>query len=190
MKKSLLILTLTSLSWLGLAHATPTKTTITTTTAVTAPTAGTISSASTPVTTPTTTTTATSTPTTQLIVKPYTIEVNGKKANVYRIEQPDGTWGYRGTEGQMFNVIVKNDVNVPTVIHWHGLILPNSQDGVPGITQPPIMPGKAYPYHFPLVQSGTYWMHSHYAGQIQQQMSAPLIIDDPKQPKCLKHYCF
>ncbi len=156
MKRSLcLALLLTSASWFGMALAAPNSTPAT----------------------------PHPTETTTLIVKPYTIEVNGKKANVYRIEQPDGTWGYRGTEGRMFRVTVKNDTNVPTVLHWHGLILPNSQDGVPGITQPPIMPGQSYHYLFPLVQSGTYWMHSHYAGQIQQQMSAPLIIDDPKEAK-------
>lgn len=120
---------------------------------------------------------------TELIVKPYTITVNGRQAHVYRVEQPDGTWGYRGQKGETFNVVVKNTLSIPTILHWHGLIVPNSQDGVPGITQPPIMPGKSYAYHFPLLQSGTYWLHSHYQGQIQQMLSAPLIIDDPKAKK-------
>lgn len=170
MKASLKFLTVFTLSWLGLAYAAP-NTTLTNDTNTTSNAAITKTSAT------------TSTHPTVLIVKPYTITVNGKKANVYRIEQPDGTWGYRGTEGQMFNALVENRIKQPTVIHWHGLIVPNNQDGVPGITQPPIMPGQNYPYHFRLVQSGTYWMHSHYAGQIQEQLSAPFIIDDPKQDK-------
>ncbi len=115
-----------------------------------------------------------------LIVKKVTIQVNGKPARVFKIEQPDGTWGYQGVKGQDFNVLVKNETNVPTVIHWHGLIDPNNQDGVPYVTQLPIPPGGQYHYDFKLKQSGTYWMHSHYGFQIQQLLSAPLIITDPQ----------
>jgi FtsP/CotA-like multicopper oxidase with cupredoxin domain len=114
-----------------------------------------------------------------LLVKKYKIIVNHKPAEVYRIEQPDGTWGFIGEKGQYFNAIVKNTTNTPTVIHWHGLIVPNNQDGVPYITQPPIPPGGEYHYYFKLLQSGTYWMHSHYGLQIQQLLSAPLIIINP-----------
>lgn len=116
---------------------------------------------------------------TLLIVKPYQITVDGKTATVYRIEQPNGTWGFHGIKGQDFNVIVKNEIAEPTVIHWHGLLLPNSQDGVPYVTQLPILPGQEYHYDFKLVQAGTYWMHSHYQFQLQQLLSAPLIIEDP-----------
>ncbi len=116
--------------------------------------------------------------TTTLLVKKYAITVKGKSANLYRIEQPDGTWGYRGKQGQIFNVIVNNNINEPTAIHWHGLILPNNQDGVPFITQEPIIPGKNYSYNFKLQQKGTYWMHSHYRLQSQKGLSAPLIISD------------
>lgn len=100
-----------------------------------------------------------------LSLKKYSINVNGKSANLYRIEQPDGTWGYKGKQEQNFNVIVNNNINEPTAIHWHGLILPNNQDGVPFVIQEPIMPGKNYSYNFKLQQKGTYWMHSHYGLQ-------------------------
>lgn len=115
---------------------------------------------------------------TTLLLKKYPINVNGKSANLYRIEQPDGAWGYRGKQGQDFNVIVKNNLDEPTAIHWHGLILPNNQDGVPFVTQEPIMSGKNYGYNFKLLQKGTYWMHSHYRLQSQKGLSAPLIIND------------
>lgn len=115
-----------------------------------------------------------------LQLKNYTINVNGKSATIYRIEQPDGTWGYSGTQGQKFNVIVENNLNQPSAIHWHGLVLPNNQDGVPFVTQEPIMPGQNYSYNFKLQQKGTYWMHSHYMFQTQKGLSAPLIIHDPK----------
>lgn len=115
-----------------------------------------------------------------LQLKNYTINVNGKSAEIYRIEHPDGTWGYRGIQGQKFNVIVENNLNQPSAIHWHGLILPNNQDGVPFITQEPISPNQKYQYNFELKQKGTYWMHSHYMFQTQKGLSAPLIIHDLK----------
>ncbi len=130
----------------------------------------------------TTVNTQTSSSTTQptvLLIKPYTITVNGKIASVYHIVQPNGTWGYIGTAGDNFNVIVKNETTMPTTLHWHGLIVPNSQDGVPNVTQLPIPPGGEYHYDFKLLQSGTYWMHSHVGFQIQQMISAPLIILNP-----------
>ncbi|OCH98003.1 copper oxidase [Legionella jamestowniensis] len=94
---------------------------------------------------------------------------------------PDGSTtkeGYFGTKGELFNVLVVNKTAEPITIHWHGLILPNPQDGVPGVTQTPIKPGESRPYQYKLVQSGTYWMHSHEGFQEQQQLSAPFIIYD------------
>ncbi|WP_419421587.1 multicopper oxidase family protein (plasmid) [Legionella sp. D16C41] len=115
----------------------------------------------------------------QLLIKKYQVQVNGKRVDLFRIEQPDGTWGYRGMKGEMFDVTVKNQTDKPTVLHWHGLIVPNNQDGVPYVTQPPIPAGGGYHYRFKLKQSGTYWMHSHHDLQVQQFLSAPLIIEDP-----------
>ena len=108
------------------------------------------------------------------------ILVNGKEATVLALSQPDGTLGLRTKKGDPFDVVLKNTMKVPTSIHWHGLILPNEQDGVAFITQFPIYPGLSYRYKFPLIQSGTYWMHSHFGLQEQQLLSAPLIITDPE----------
>lgn len=117
-----------------------------------------------------------------LEVKNKIINVNGKNATVYTIEQPNGTWGYYGVKGQVFDVILKNKTNVPTSIHWHGLILPNNQDGVAGVTQNAIPSQGQYHYHFKLTQAGTFWMHSHMGLQIQDLMEAPFIIHDPQDP--------
>ncbi|WED43292.1 multicopper oxidase family protein [Legionella cardiaca] len=110
-------------------------------------------------------------------------QVDGKgkavKAFDIRFIHPDGSIskeGYFGTKGEQFNVIVVNKTAEPITIHWHGLIVPNNQDGVPDVTQIPIKPGKSYPYQYKLVQSGTYWMHSHVGFQEQQQLAAPFII--------------
>lgn len=111
------------------------------------------------------------------------IIVNGKDATVLALSQPDGTLGIRAKKGQFFDVSLKNSMEVPTSIHWHGLILPNNQDGVAFITQFLIYPGLTTRYHFPLVQSGTYWMHSHVGFQEQKLLSAPLIISEPDDAK-------
>ncbi|MDP1880593.1 MAG: multicopper oxidase family protein [Parachlamydiaceae bacterium] len=108
------------------------------------------------------------------------IVVNGQEANILALTQSNGTFGIRFKKGQNFDVILKNTLNIPTSIHWHGLILPNQQDGVAFVTQFPLYPNDSYHYRFPLVQSGTYWMHSHFCLQEQQLLSAPLIIESPE----------
>jgi len=109
-----------------------------------------------------------------------TIEVNGKAASVYGIRQPDGPFGIRTQVGKRFRVRVENNIGEPSLIHWHGLTPPWQQDGVPGISGPPISPGASADYDFPLRFGGTFWMHSHYKLQEQLLMTAPLIIRDQR----------
>src|SRR6516164_5439 len=112
----------------------------------------------------------------RLFVKEVPLKVLGKQLTVIAIEQADGTQGFSPEKADGFHVEVVNQLKVPTSIHWHGLILPNLMDGVPFVTQDPIPPGKSFRYDFPLKQSGTYWMHSHYGLQEQVYNSAPLIV--------------
>ena len=107
------------------------------------------------------------------------LTIEGKTGKVYRIEQDDGALGWSGMRGDRFKVAVDNPVADPFSIHWHGIILPNGQDGVPYVTQSPIKPGERRLYDFPLVQAGTYWMHSHFSLQEQSMLTAPLIIREP-----------
>lgn len=101
-------------------------------------------------------------------------------------------WSYNGTvpgpmirvtEGDRVRVIVKNELDEPTTVHWHGVEVPNAMDGVPGITQPPINPGETFIYEFIAKPAGTFMYHSHYEGDIQVSagLYAPFIID-PKTP--------
>lgn len=108
------------------------------------------------------------------------ITVNGKESTVFAIEGD-----LHLEKGQPFDVELKNNLKVPTSVHWHGLILPNSQDGVAFITQYPLYPGESYHYQFPLVQSGTFWMHSHYGLQEQRLLSAPLIISEGQEKEAI-----
>jgi FtsP/CotA-like multicopper oxidase with cupredoxin domain len=117
-------------------------------------------------------------PQTVLRLERRSIEVNGKPASVFRISQPDGTSGIRTRSGAQFRVRVENKIDAPSLIHWHGLTPPWQQDGVPGVSGPPIPPGETADYDFPLRFGGTYWMHSHQGLQEQLLMAAPLIIQD------------
>ena len=84
------------------------------------------------------------------------------------------------TEGDQAVIHVKNAMNVATSVHWHGILLPNFQDGVPYLTTPPIKPGTTFTYTFPLKQSGTYWYHSHTMLQEQSGVFGSLVIH-PKE---------
>ncbi len=110
-----------------------------------------------------------------------TIEVNGKPAKIYGLYQPDGTWGILAEAGQ-FSLSLESEIEAPTLIHWHGLLPPYGQDGVPDLPQPLLSPGGSYDYDFPLRTPGTHWMHAHTL-QEQQLLAAPLIVTDPKEAK-------
>lgn len=109
------------------------------------------------------------------------IVVKGKASKIFEISQTNGSPALIKTEGKCFNVLVDNQTSVPTSLHWHGLILPVLEDGVSYVTQPPIQPGTSQGYNFEVVQSGTFWLHSHYGLQEQKLMSAPLILLHPEK---------
>jgi FtsP/CotA-like multicopper oxidase with cupredoxin domain len=96
-----------------------------------------------------------------------------------------GSWPgttIRYNKGDQFRVLVENSLDQATSIHWHGLVDPSLNDGVPEISQAPIKPGNALFYEFALKQAGTFWYHSHYGLQEQQGLGGPLIIEDPNEP--------
>lgn len=84
----------------------------------------------------------------------------------------------RFREGDTARIHVRNALaGEPTSLHWHGLLLPNNQDGVPFLTGPAVAPGQTLTYEFPLVHSGTYWYHSHSGLQEQQGLFGALIVE-------------
>lgn len=85
-------------------------------------------------------------------------------------------------EGDNVTINVNNQLDEDTAIHWHGIILPWQMDGVAGITQQGIKPGKIFQYKFTIEQSGTYWYHAHAGLQEQQGLYGAFIIDPPQQP--------
>jgi FtsP/CotA-like multicopper oxidase with cupredoxin domain len=108
-----------------------------------------------------------------------TLDINGKAADVMGLLQPNGTQGMSTKVNAPFQVTLENQLAVPTAIHWHGLHPPNNEDGVPGVTQPPIRPGASVLYNFPVQPAGTHWMHSHQGLQEALLLAAPLIVHDP-----------
>ena len=80
-------------------------------------------------------------------------------------------------EGETARIAVSNRLPEQTSIHWHGLLVPFQMDGVPGVSFPGIDPGETFTYEFPLIQSGTYWYHSHSGMQEAIGLYGPLVID-------------
>lgn len=94
----------------------------------------------------------------------------------------------RVREGSILRVEVENTLsNEPTSIHWHGLLLPAAMDGVPDISTFPIAPKRAFVYEYPLLQSGTYWYHSHSQLQEQIGMAGPFVIEARDEPLRVDH---
>jgi FtsP/CotA-like multicopper oxidase with cupredoxin domain len=80
------------------------------------------------------------------------------------------------TEGDMAEIHVHNQLKEDTSLHWHGLFLPNKEDGVPYLTQMPIAPNSTHVYRFPIIQNGTHWYHSHTGMQEQIGMYGNFVI--------------
>ncbi len=87
----------------------------------------------------------------------------------------------RFKEGEDVTINVTNNLSESTSIHWHGLILPYQQDGVPGISYNGIAAGETFTYNFPITQSGTYWFHSHTGFQEPDGAYGAIIIDKKKR---------
>ncbi|WP_164112683.1 MULTISPECIES: multicopper oxidase family protein [Sphingobacterium] len=84
------------------------------------------------------------------------------------------------TEGDTAEIVVHNQLKESSSLHWHGVWLPNREDGVPFLTQMPIAPGTTYTYRFPVIQNGTYWYHSHSGLQEQIGMYGSIIFHKQK----------
>lgn len=103
-------------------------------------------------------------------------------------------WSYNGvvpgpeirvTEGDKVRINVTNNLPQSTGVHWHGLLVPNSMDGVPFLTQPPIKPGETFVYEFPIRDgnAGSHMYHSHHNAAFQVTMGLlGAFIVEPRDP--------
>ncbi len=122
---------------------------------------------------------------------PISVDAGEYRLNVDRVTVDAGGFkrtgiGYNGAspgpvlrfkEGEDVTIHVTNNLSEPTSVHWHGLILPFEQDGVPGVSFPGIAPGETFTYRFPIVQAGTYWYHSHSMFQEPDGAYGAIVIE-------------
>ena len=103
-------------------------------------------------------------------------------------------WGYNGVvpgpmlrvrQGKELTAELVNKLPQPTTVHWHGIRIINSMDGVAGLTQPPVQPGDSFTYRFVAPDAGTYWYHPHYRTweQLARGLHGALIVDEEKPPE-------
>ncbi|HHO48239.1 MAG TPA: copper oxidase [Desulfobacteraceae bacterium] len=87
----------------------------------------------------------------------------------------------RFAEGDLARILVRNNMDADTSIHWHGILVPPGMDGVPYLSFPPIKPGDTFVYEFPIRQNGTYWYHSHSSLQEQSGVYGAIVIEPQHQ---------
>ena len=105
-------------------------------------------------------------------------------------------WGYNGqspgptieaVEGDKVRIFVTNKLPEHTTVHWHGMLLPNGMDGVGGLTQPHIKPGKTFVYEFVLQKSGTFMYHPHADEMVQMAMGMMgFFVIHPRDPNFMR----
>lgn len=119
-----------------------------------------------------------------LTYSPTPVNFTGKERFATAINGSVPAPTLRWKEGQEVTLNVTNHLAEDTSIHWHGIILPSSQDGVPNISDGfgGIRPGETFTYRFPVIQSGTYWYHSH-SGFQEPTGAYGAIIIDPIEPE-------
>ncbi len=90
----------------------------------------------------------------------------------------------RVNQGDKVRVIFKNKTELNHTIHWHGLHVPWRMDGVPYVTQMPVMPGQEFVYEFVAEPYGTHFYHCHWGTLLHMQsgMFGSVIIENPDDP--------
>jgi FtsP/CotA-like multicopper oxidase with cupredoxin domain len=119
------------------------------------------------------------TPLRRLRATTRTLDVGGRAVSVKGILDDQGRSGLVLNPGETFRVDLVNELDTPTIVHWHGQIPPNDQDGVPGMPQPALAAGERRSFDY-AATPGTHWMHSHIPVQEMELMAAPLIVRRPE----------
>jgi CopA family copper-resistance protein len=121
-----------------------------------------------------------------LVLEPSAVNITGQTATATTINGSLPGPVLHWLEGDTVTLKVTNKLPESSSIHWHGILVPNKMDGVPGITYAGIESGETFVYRFPVKQSGTYWYHSHSKFQEQTGLTGPLIIA-PRKPEPFRY---
>ncbi|MBS0377192.1 MAG: copper resistance system multicopper oxidase [Proteobacteria bacterium] len=113
----------------------------------------------------------------ELAIDGFPLLVDGRRTPAIGVNGTVPAPLIRLKEGQNVRLAVANRLGESSSIHWHGLLVPFAMDGVPGISFPGINPHSIFVYEFPVIQSGTYWYHSHSGAQEQEGLYGPIVID-------------
>lgn len=113
----------------------------------------------------------------EIVVREAQVVIDGRERTAVTMNGTVPGPLLRLREGGEALIHVRNEMDTSTSVHWHGIILPNGMDGVPGLNFPGIPAGEFFTYRFPVRQAGTYWFHSHSGFQEQVGHFGAMVID-------------
>ena len=108
---------------------------------------------------------------------------NGKHVDAYTYNGAIPGPELRVQQGDLVVVTLLNHLSVSTTIHWHGISVPNAEDGVAGLTQDAVQPGGSYTYRFVANDAGTFWYHPHQETSVQLPLGLyGAVVVEPRRP--------
>ena len=117
-----------------------------------------------------------------LTAAPATIDLAGRAVTAWAYNHTVPGPLLRVRVGEVLRAQLENRLPEPTSIHWHGIVVRNDMDGVPGVTQPPVAADGRFVYEFTVPDAGTYFFHPHVGLQLDRGLYAVLVVDDPAEP--------
>ena len=125
----------------------------------------------------------------ELIAAPLDVElVPGHKTTAWAYGGQAPGQELRVRQGDWLRVRFINRLEVPSTIHWHGIRLPLEMDGVPYVSQLPVLPGEYFDYRFRVPDAGSFWYHPHTTSseQLGRGLVGPLIVEE-REPTGFRH---
>jgi FtsP/CotA-like multicopper oxidase with cupredoxin domain len=125
----------------------------------------------------------------ELIAAPMDLElVAGHKTPAWAYNGSAPGVELRSRQGEWLRVRFINKLSEPTTIHWHGIRLPLEMDGVPYVSQLPVLPGEYFDYQFKTPDAGNYWYHPHVLSsqQLGHGLVGPLVVEE-REPTGFTH---
>lgn len=117
-------------------------------------------------------------------------ELNGKTVYGYAYNQQIPGPLIKVKKGDRVTIEFTNNIDQPTTVHWHGLRLENKNDGVPGVTQEEVLPGKSFTYTLDFPDEGLFWYHPHVREDMQQELGlygAILVSSNENEPEYIEN---